>query len=83
MFEKQLTQIERRQARLRRIRQKLDQIGKVRSTLTHEKGPDSSICQYHIGMTQNHPIDLATFAKVNRKDPAAKVVSTPSRIDVT
>lgn len=72
-FEKQLGQIERRQARIRRIRQKLDKNNKIHEVLMHEKGPESWESEYHIGKTQNHPLDLGAFAQENRYDPAAKV----------
>ncbi|KAF9473559.1 hypothetical protein BDN70DRAFT_761574, partial [Pholiota conissans] len=62
MFEKQLSQIERRQTRIRRIRQRLNNSGKMRFTLSLEKGPESSACAYHIGKTQNHPVDLGSLA---------------------
>ncbi|KAF8151198.1 hypothetical protein BJ912DRAFT_869512 [Pholiota molesta] len=71
-FEKQLTQIERRQARIRRIRQKFNEADKVQTVLKHEKGPESSACDYHIGKTQNHPFNLDVFARESRYDPAAK-----------
>lgn len=72
-FEKQLTQIERRQARIRRIRQKFNDNGKARTVFKHEKGPESSACDYHIGKTQNHPLNLDLLARESRDDPAAKV----------
>ncbi len=46
-FETQLGSIERRLARIRRIRQKLSSSSHV--TLAHEKGPESSSCDYYIG----------------------------------
>ena len=70
-FEKQLGSIERRQARIRRIRQKM--ANSTRSSLTHEKGPESSACAYHIGKTQNHSLDLGAFARDNYRDPAVQV----------
>lgn len=72
-FEKQLGNIERRQARVRRIRQKLDDSGKIKDILVHEKGPDSSTSNYHIGNTQNHPVDLGAIARQAADDFAAKV----------
>lgn len=70
-FEKQLGCIERRQARIRRIRQKLT--SSTRCALAHEKGPESSACAYHIGKTQNSPLDLGTLARDNCHDPAVQV----------
>lgn len=69
-FEKQLGDIERRQARIRRIRQKLN-VNKDK--LINEKGPALLDCDYHIGKTQDHPVDLLVFAQERRHDPAAKV----------
>lgn len=79
-FEKQLGRIERRQARIRRIRQKLDKSNEnksneTRKELAHEKGPESWAVEYHIGKTQNYPVDLAVFSQEKRHDPAAKVLS--------
>ncbi|KJA13356.1 hypothetical protein HYPSUDRAFT_115550, partial [Hypholoma sublateritium FD-334 SS-4] len=71
-FEKQLGCIERCQARIRRIRQKLDKTKQTREELVHEKGPESWASAYHIGKTQNHPVDLRVFAQEKRHDPAAK-----------
>lgn len=71
-FEKQLGNIERRQARIRRIRQKLS--SKTESTFVREKGPESSASAYHIGKTQNHPLDLGVLSRDNCHDPAVKVL---------
>jgi hypothetical protein len=70
-FEKQLTQIERRQARIRRIRQRFNEAGKT--ALTPEKGPESSSCKYHIGKSQNYPVNLGVFVQESRHDPAVQV----------
>lgn len=76
-FEKQLGQIERRQARIRRIRQKLNESGNdVQKSFIHEKspGPEATVAAtYHIGKTQNHPFDVGILARKNYLDPAAKV----------
>jgi hypothetical protein len=72
-FVKQLTQIERRQACICRIHQKFNAADKAQTAPKHEKGPDSSSCDYHIGKTQNYPIYLDGMARENRHDPAAKV----------
>ncbi|KJA15800.1 hypothetical protein HYPSUDRAFT_148660 [Hypholoma sublateritium FD-334 SS-4] len=62
-FEKQLGKIERHQARIRRIRQRLNENGKIQEVpLLCEKSPESSASSYHIGKTQNFPLDLATIA---------------------
>ncbi len=70
-FETQLGSIERRLARIPRIRQKLSSSSHV--TLAHEKGPESSSCDYYIGKSQNYPLDLGMFASDNRNDPAVQV----------
>ncbi len=72
-FEKQLSHIERRQARIRRIRQKLNDNGKIQNILTPEKSLDSPNTSYHIGKTQNHPVDLRTITRQAEDDFAAKV----------
>lgn len=72
-FVKQLTQIERRQARIRRICRKFDAADKAQAMPQHEKGPESLACDYHIGKTQNFPVNLDIMARDNRHDPAAKV----------
>lgn len=62
-FESQLGQIERRQTRIRRIRQKLDNYIKNCQTLSHEKGPELPTLDYHIGQSQNYPLDLGHLAQ--------------------
>lgn len=74
-FIKQLTAIERRQARIRRIRQKLNakEVGGARSDAV-DNGPGSSSCRYHIGKTQNNPVNIGLFLQENRFDPALQVI---------
>lgn len=62
-FELQLSRIERRQTRIRRIRQKLDDFTRKREVLEHEKVPESvpSTASYHIGKTQNHALDIGSL----------------------
>lgn len=62
-FELQLSRIERRQARIHRIRQKLDALTNNRTVLEYEQGPDSPTSDYHIGKTQNHALDLGSLAR--------------------
>ncbi len=76
-FEKQLGHIERRQARIRRIRQKINEGIKNQEVLGHEEGPQSPILDYYIGKTQDHPLDLGALAQKAAADPAAKVFSMP------
>lgn len=65
--------MERRQARFRRIRQKVNKTRK--SALQPDKGPvqESLSVKYHIGKTQNNPIDLGLFLCEYRDDPAVSV----------
>ena len=65
--------IERRQARIRKIRQKINSSNGIQEVLMHENGPESWASEYHIGKTQNHPLNLQVFAGERRYDPAAKV----------
>jgi hypothetical protein len=66
-FVRQLTRIERRQARIRRIREsgigsaQLESVSSV---------PDE---RYNIGKSQHRPIDLDGFIRKNSDDPALKV----------
>lgn len=72
-FEKQLGNIERCQACIRRIRQRLNHSGQIQDVLMHEKGLESSTSSYHIGNTQNHPVGLIAIARQADNDYAAKV----------
>ncbi len=62
-FEAQLSRIERRQTRIRRIRQKLDDHIKNHQALAHEKAPETHTLDYHIGKTQNHVLDLGSLTR--------------------
>ncbi len=75
IFENELACIERRQARIWRINQKLGQHRKNQNVLTHEKRPEflPKDCGYYIGKTQDHPINLVIFGQEKRHDPAAMV----------
>lgn len=70
-FLKQLTQIERRQARIRRIRKNL---GKDEEARTSQDVAISLEARYQIGKTQNQPVDLMSFIYKNAADPAVKVI---------
>ena len=69
--------IERRQYRIRKMRQKFDNSSKIHEVLSPEegpeKGPKSWASEYYIGKTQNHPLNLRVFTNERRYDPAAKV----------
>jgi hypothetical protein len=70
-FLKQLTQIERRQARIRRIRARLSAIGKPTQTnLEFGSSPDA---RYHISKSQNERESIPFFLQQNAGDPAVRV----------
>lgn len=74
-FETQLSHIERRQARIRRIRQRLNESSKIREAFDHEIVPESSesTFDYHIGKTENYPTDLGVLARETPNSPVTKV----------
>jgi len=65
--------MEHMQARIRCIWQKANKTRK--SALQPDKGPvpDSSSVKYHIGKTQNNPINLESFLHEYRDNPAVSV----------
>ena len=68
-FVKQLAQIERRQARLRRIRQR---IPKAASSI--EVAPQNPKAGYQIGQSDKLSKDIGAFLRSHAGDPAVKVV---------
>jgi hypothetical protein len=67
---KQITQIERRQTRLRRIRTRYRKAGKPLA-----EDVATSIEAHHvIGVSQNFPDTISVFLQKNRGDPAIKVI---------
>lgn len=66
-FVKQLTKIERRQARIRRIRHKSGSLYK------RENVPSDPAGHYHIGRSQNQFEHIGTFLRSFKGDPAIKV----------
>lgn len=68
-FIKQMTQIERRQVRIRRIRARYRKTG---SPLNEDiaRSPEA---RYIIGKSQNFPENIPLFLEKNRHDPAVKV----------
>lgn len=66
-----MTQIERRQARIRRIRQKIATSGAATPITTDSTF--SSTAHYHVGKTQNNPVDIMPFIYKYSTDPAVKV----------
>jgi hypothetical protein len=63
-----MTQIERRQARIRRIKQKM--ISKTAQAEDIAAVPD---VQYHIGKSQNHHEHIPSFLQAHEGDPAIRV----------
>jgi hypothetical protein len=77
-FKKQLVQIDRRKARIRRIRQKMSTTGSISADLpdTHfSAGSDAAQC-YRIGISQNQPQEIGIFLRTYLGDPAIKVGRT-------
>jgi hypothetical protein len=65
-FVKQLAQIERRQARIRRIRAR-------DGTFPRERVDMSPVAHHHIGISQNDYLHIGTFLRKNLGDPAVRV----------
>jgi hypothetical protein len=68
-FVKQLTQIERRQARIRRIRVRLRDSLRI----PHEPVAETPQEHHHIGLSQHQYEHIGTFLGQNAGDPAVKV----------
>ena len=68
-YAKQLTQIERRQARIHRIREKLNKS----KTITSEEVVSDRHERYNIGKSQNYPVCISQFIQSRSGDPAVKV----------
>lgn len=67
-FELQLTRIERRVTRLRRIRNKINPVPE----LDNERAISPSV-HHHIGKSQNLPYHIGTFLQQHEGDPAIQV----------
>jgi hypothetical protein len=67
LFVRQLAQIERREARLRRIRARLS------NRTQCERVPGKMDQHHHIGVSQNQYEHIGTFLQKNARDPAIKV----------
>jgi hypothetical protein len=77
-FVKQLVQIERRQARIHRIRVQL---------VSAKRSPPETVASdpdvpYNIGKFQNCPVDLTQFVQMHADDPATQVLCPPSPLTV-
>jgi hypothetical protein len=70
-FVKQLTQLERREARIRLIRQRVAQGS---STIADEEHvPTDPMTHHHIGVAENHKQPFSMFLQSNNGDPAITV----------
>jgi hypothetical protein len=66
-----MTQIERRQVRIRRIRAQHRKNGNY----VNEDIARSPKAHHHIGKSQNFPENIYSFVQKNRDDPAIKVAN--------
>ena len=66
---KQITRIERRQSRIRRIECRQQET----PVIEDEQVDSCPEGHYHIGKTQNMPLDLTVFVQRYSEDPAIKV----------
>jgi hypothetical protein len=64
-----MTQIERRQTRIRRIHERYRNAGKT----AHEEVPNTPEVHHVIGKSQNHPEIIPLFLRKYAGDPAVKV----------
>jgi hypothetical protein len=69
VFVKQLAQIERRQARIRRIQARLHHNKQTQ----REAVANTPHEHHHIGLSQNQHEHIGTFLRKNTSDPAVKV----------
>jgi hypothetical protein len=68
---KELSKIERRERRIRMIREKMHR--SVSQTEQEEDIDNSLRAQYNMGKTQNSPVHVPTFLQKNDGDPAVRV----------
>jgi hypothetical protein len=66
-----MAQIERRQTRIRRIREQYRKAGKI----THEEVPTLPDSHHVIGKSQNHPEHISLFLQKYSGDPAVQVLA--------
>jgi len=71
-FVKQITSIERREARIHRIRDKQSPHGAV----IEEEVATSPEAHFHVGKSQNHPEHIPLFLQRHLGDPAVRVRAT-------
>jgi len=67
----QIARIERRQTRIRLIRQKID--GTSPGVTENEYVPENPEPHHHIGVSENRPQAFSSFLQAHSDDPAIKV----------
>jgi hypothetical protein len=73
-YVRQLTQIERRQARIRAIRQKMST---KKTTVAEDENVSNDLRSHHcIGISEKNAEHFGTFLRLGSSDPAVKVSST-------
>ncbi|KZP10392.1 hypothetical protein FIBSPDRAFT_708239, partial [Athelia psychrophila] len=70
LFVRQLARIERCEARVRRIRQRL--YGKTKRTKQDDEGMPGPEIHHHMGKTENDWLEMGSFLRDNNGDPAIK-----------
>jgi hypothetical protein len=71
-FNAQMAKIERREARIRRIRERLSP-GRAKKIQVNGAASTPHL-SYHIGKNQNNPEHIQNFLQHNSGDPAVKVI---------
>jgi hypothetical protein len=73
-----MAHIERRQAHIRRIRQKLAKASREAEHIPHDPTAD-----YHIGTSEKHPLNIGSFLRSHSGDPAINVGFTECSRDAS
>lgn len=68
-----MAQIERRQARIKRIRQRLGVTNSATYSERNQHQDGNPALHHHIGLSENHFLHIGTFLRENVMDPAIKV----------
>ena len=82
-FTKQMAQIERRQKKIMRIRQKILKESGVLSGSRNGDQSNNLDVHHHIGVSENFHEDIGVFLRVRAGDPAVKVLSPYRILDFT
>lgn len=72
-----MTQLERRQSRLRHIREKLGPEIVQAITITDDEVASTPALHHHIAKSQNTPVHIGTYLQRYSNDPAIFVSPTP------